>query len=212
MIYGTKWTDAAESDCEYFASYSKCNCSKHKEMRTNSKQISFGLIYGISAIGLSWRLKLPKAECQLLIDSFFEKFTKIKAMMNKFASYATKHARIIEPSLGRSRHYDKWKLTIDKERAGVERASMNFPIQGSGSSLLKLSLVLLRRWIQHNNLQEYVRILMPYHDEISIEARDPYVEAARVALEHNMMRSATLLGYDGLKAGAAVGDTWYDAH
>lgn len=166
MIYGDAWTKAAEDGCAYFEGYHKCSCAKHKVMRTNSKQISFGLIYGISAIGLSRRLKLPKRECQLLVDSFFAKFTKIKLMMQRFANYATKNARIIEPSLGRSRHYDKWKLNIDKERAGVERASMNFPIQSSGSTLLKLSLVLLRRWIRNNGLDDYIRILMPYHDRL----------------------------------------------
>lgn len=222
MIYGQEWRDAAEPDCAYFNismvegikqyDYYKCKCPKHQQMRDDSKALSFGLIYGISAFMLAFRLKIPKEKAEMLVENFFLRLPNIKKMMDKFGSFAASKGRIVEPVFGRSRFFDKWKLAVPEELGGVIRASYNMPIQSSGGALLKIALVLLRRWINHNNHNDNIQILMPYHDEISIQSKPVFTNLAKERLQHFMMLSAKLAGFDGLKASAAAGTSWLDTH
>jgi DNA polymerase-1 len=223
MIYGSRWSNAAGDDCAYFHTsldkehravidYKKCQCPAHKEMRDNSKELSFGLIYGISAFSLAFKLKIDKEEAEMLVENFFKMLPNIKKMMDRFGRYALNNARILEPVFGRSRMFDKWKLAVPEERGGVERASYNMPIQSSGGALLKISLVLLRRQLKYLGYKKEIEILMPYHDEISIQALPEYEEEAKTLLAGCMLKSAAMAGFKGLGASAASGDSWYDAH
>ena len=223
MIYGNTWKNAAEPDCAYFAvyahpetgiepEYKKCKCPKHQVMRDNSKALSFGLIYGISAFKLAFRLKIEVEEAEMLVNNFFERLPNIKKMMDNFGRFAITKGRITEPVFGRSRFYDKWKLAIPEEHGGIIRASYNMPIQSSGGALLKIALVLLRRWINHSNNQQNIQILMPYHDEISIQSKPAFTNVAKDKLAYFMQTAATLGGFKGLGASAASGTSWYDTH
>jgi hypothetical protein len=222
MIYGKEWEDAAEPDCAYFKvdnmratkepMYKKCKCPKHQVMRDNSKALSFGLIYGISAFMLAFRLKIPQEEAEMLVENFFKMLPNIKKMMDRFGDFALAKGRITEPVFGRSRFYDKWKLAVQEEHGGIIRASYNMPIQSSGGALLKISLVLLRRWINHNNHQHNIQILMPYHDEISIQSLPAWTTLAKEKLQYFMVLSAKLAGFNGLKASAKSGTSWLDTH
>ena len=220
MIYGDRWISAREPGCKYFEyedgltnyQYKKCKCSGHMEMRDNSKALSFGLIYGISAFSLAFRLKIEKEEAEQLVSNFFTMLPNIKKMMDNFGSYALRNGRIVDFVTGRSRMFDKYKLAVPEERGGVERASYNYPIQCAGSALLKISLVLLRRKLIHKGYSKEIQILMPYHDEISIQAKPEYTEEAKLLLTECMLKAASLAGFDGLGATAASGNSWYDAH
>lgn len=85
-------------------------------------------------------------------------------------------------------------------------------IQSSGGALLKIALVLLRRWINHSNNNQNIQILFPYHDEVSIQSKPEFTTLATERLEFFMKRAAALAGFKGLGASAHSGDSWYASH
>ena len=217
LIFGDEWVAATERDCTYYgdgitpAPYKKCNCKVHKEMRDNSKAVSFGSIYGISYFKLAFNLKISEERAKFILKRFFEICPNIKAMMDRFGTYALREGHIIEPVFGRMRFFDKWKLAVPKEHGSIMRAAFNTPIQSSGSALLKIAFVLLRRWINHNNLQDHVQLLLPYHDETLAQSKPEYTELTCRKVEHYMMLAAKLSGFK-VGAGAASGKSWLEVH
>lgn len=84
-------------------------------------------------------------------------------------------------------------------------------IQSAGSATLKIAAVLLRRWINHNNLQKEVKLNLPYHDEIIAQATPEYLEVGKKAVAHYMELAAKLAGFN-ISASAKSGSSWFDAH
>jgi DNA polymerase I-like protein with 3'-5' exonuclease and polymerase domains len=229
LIFGDEWVDATEDGCTYYGAeavvegvpmlkplpidkpYKKCKCKGHVEMRDNSKAVSFGSVYGISYFKLAFNLKISEERAKFILHKFFEIVPNIKLMMEKFGSYALQEGHIMEPVLGRMRFFDKWKLAVPSEQGAVMRAAFNTPIQSSGSAILKIAFVLLRRWINHNNHQDNIQLLMPYHDECIAQARPAYVTLAKEKVEHYMMLAASLSGFK-INASAKSGMSWLEAH
>mgnify|MGYP000955412233 CR=1 FL=1 len=227
LIFGDEWEDATEDDCAYYAqatdgntdlfgyAYKKCKCKGHMEMRDNSKAVSFGSIYGISYFKLAFNLKIPEERAKFILKRFFEIVPGIADMMRRFGNYAIHNGHIIEPVFGRVRFFDEWKLSVPEEHGAIERAAFNTPIQSSGSAILKIAFVLMRRWLNHNNLNSHIQLLLPYHDETIAQARITedryYINLAKEKVEYFMMLAAKLAGFD-VKAGAKSGASWLDAH
>jgi hypothetical protein len=187
LVLGEEWKQAAEKDCNYYAAYQKCKCSKHKKQRDFIKSVDFGLSFGLSAYGLAARQHTTEEKAQETIDTFFAIFTKIDKLLENCAKFGIKYKYthpsnnststfIYNGSLGRVRFFDAWKTAKKQdhygnwvyanpeEMRGVMRQSKNAPIQSFGADLLKVACVLLRRWINNNNLREHIQIAMPYHD------------------------------------------------
>lgn len=215
LIFGQEWIDATEEGCTYYKdnAFQKCNCAGHKRMRNASKAVSFGSIYGISFIKLAFNLKIPEDEAKFILKRFFEIVPEIRKMMDKFGAYALAKGHIIEPVFGRVRFFDNWKLAVPSEHGSITRAAFNTPIQSSGSAILKIAFVLMRRHLNHNNLNDHIQLLLPYHDETIAQAvsHPQYVEYAKKMVEHYMMKAATLAGFD-ISAGAESGSSWLEAH
>lgn len=229
LIFGDEWVSATEDGCEYYAEhpnvakgiegfvhkYKKCSCEGHKEMRDASKAVSFGSIYGISYFKLAFNLKISEERAKFILQKFFEIAPGISRMMQRFGSYGLAHGYITEPVFGRVRYFDTWKLNVPAEHGAVERACFNTPIQSSGSSILKIAFVLMRRWINHNNLQDKIQLLLPYHDETLAQAvitEDRYyIELAKEKVAHYMRLAAILAGFP-IGASAKSGASWLEAH
>ena len=223
LIFGDEWIDATEHGCKYYGSseeenmvtaphpYKKCSCEGHQEMRDNSKAVSFGSIYGISFIKLAFNLKISEDRAKFILKKFFEVCPGIAKMMNRFGNYAINNGHIIEPVFGRIRWFDKWKLAVPAEHGSIERAAFNTPIQSSGSALLKIAFVLLRRWINHNGYRKECQLLMPYHDETVAQSTPSLATLFSLKIEEYMQLSAKLAGFD-IGASAKMGDSWLDVH
>lgn len=224
LIFDEDWFDATEEECKFYAHspeeagkflYQKCNCEGHKTMRDNSKAVSFGSIYGISFIKLAFNLKISEDRAKFILKRFFEICPAIADMMVRFGNYAITNGYIIEPVFGRMRFFDDWKLATPSEHAAIERAAFNTPIQSSGSAILKIAFVLIRRWLNHNNLNEHIQLLLPYHDETIAQARictnNYYVNLAKDKVAHYMRLAALLAGYP-IGAEAKSGKSWLQAH
>ena len=218
LIFGDKWLLGQEEGCQYYAEdsngspkYHKCSCTKHMDMRDQSKAVSFGSIYGISKFKLSLNLKISEEEAEFILTRFFEIVPNIRVMMDKFAAYALSTGHIIEPVMGRIRFYDKWKLSVPEEHGSISRTAFNTPIQAAGSSLLKIALVLLRRSLIHKKQQKNIRILLPYHDEAILDSIPESVALGKQELSRCMMLSAKLGGFH-INATSASGKNWYEIH
>jgi DNA polymerase I-like protein with 3'-5' exonuclease and polymerase domains len=220
LVYGDEWREAAEPDCAYYkidpqtkqAQFQKCTCELHIGLRDNVKTVGFGMLYGISEFSLGPRLGITTDEARELMIRFFETCPRVERMMQRFGGFAAENGYIVDPVFGRIRYFDKWNLYKSEEIAGVERAAMNFPIQSAGADLLKISLVLLRRKLNHLHLNKVAQILMPYHDEISAQAKPKVSEDVRLLVENSMKEAGKVAGFPLLGASAAIGDSWYSAH
>ncbi len=145
------------------------------------------------------------------------------------AAFGISKGFIVEPVFGRPRFYDLWKLNIirrlnnsdgydlsyketreaNKQKASIERESKNQPIQGAAAAILKISGVLLRRWIRNNNLTHKVRLLLPPHDEWCVEAKDGLEQLVNDKLKHYMELAGRLgLSTDLLKAEPYINEHW----
>jgi DNA polymerase I-like protein with 3'-5' exonuclease and polymerase domains len=222
LIFGEEWRVGAEPDCAYyaqddqgFAKFKKCSCKVHEELRDASKAVSFGSIYGISYFKLAFNLKISEDRAKFILKRFFEIVPKVREMMDNFGRFAIENGFIIEPVFGRIRYFDLWKLSVAQEHGSIERAAFNTPIQSAGSSILKIAFVLMRRWINHNNLQDHIQLLLPYHDETIAQARITedryYINLAKEKIEHYMKLGALLGGFK-VGAGAKSGASWLEAH
>lgn len=223
LIFGEEWFNALEDACCFYEPnieagelmYKKCNCPGHIEMRDNSKAVSFGSIYGISYIKLAFNLKISEDRAKFILKKFFEICPAIADMMVRFGNYAIHNGHIIEPVFGRVRFFDQWKLAVPSEHGSIERAAFNTPIQSSGSAILKIAFVLMRRWLNHANLNDHIQLLLPYHDETLAQARDTedqyYVELAKEKVAHYMRLAAKLAGFP-INANAKSGNSWLKAH
>jgi len=228
LIFGDEWVEATEEGCAYYApvengeitdifehQYKKCKCASHIEMRDNSKAVSFGSIYGISYFKLAFNLKISEKRAKFILKRFFEIVPAVAAMMVDFGNYAIHNGHIIEPVFGRIRFFDQWKLSVAEEHGAIERAAFNTPIQSSGSAILKIAFVLMRRWLNHNDLNEHIQLLLPYHDETIAQARITedryYVDLCKKQVEHYMMLAAKLAGFN-VSASSKSGASWLEAH
>ena len=221
LIFDKEWVNSTMPGCTYYKAgedgkpmYQKCSCPGHKRMRDHSKSVSFGSIYGISSIGLSLNLNISKEEAGTILDRFFEVCPGIRKMMDKFGDFAIENTMIVEPVFGLVRNFDAWKVNGDTE--SIRRAGFNTPIQASGSAILKIAFVLMRRAKAHNmsTWGQFFNLVLPYHDETIAEASptsEENLEIMKKVVEDSMMISAKLGGFD-IGAGAESGPSWAEIH
>lgn len=207
LIFGDEWTDAAEEDCVWVEDYSQCECSKHKELRTFSKTITFGLIYGMGVMKLSETLDISKTKANELMQKFFDTFPNVEAFMN-----ATKQSGIdnlyIETAAPyyRKRYFEPPR--DGKEEAGIRRKSGNTIIQGTAADMVKLALVKIKDELDTNPKWD-VQIKMQIHDEIICQARNDQVNAWS-KMQTKLMEDAaqTILGHNLLKSTVIISKQW----
>lgn len=126
LIFGDKWTEAAEPDCAWMVNGSQCTCSEHLKLRKKSKAISFGLAYGLTYHGLAERLDIPKEEAKSLINRFFEVFPKLKVLFDSTGNSAMQNrfVRSLMPT-GRIRFFAEPENNGEREAIG--REGKNYP-------------------------------------------------------------------------------------
>ena len=133
------------------------------EMRGRSKMVNFGIIYGISAFGLSQRLNIPRKEAKFIIEQYFIQYPKIKHYMDTTIQFAKEHG-YVETIMGRRRYIRDINSANAVIRSSAERNAINAPIQGTAADMIKLAMINI-----HKTLNESVyrtKMLMQVHDEL----------------------------------------------
>jgi len=214
LVYGSKWTDQAEPDCEYMKNKSKCKCKEHKRLRTNVKTINFGLAYGMGASKLADTLQIDKKDAEQLIEDYFNAFPSIKGFLDKLGSFGTKFGYIKTfPPYNRRRWFTNWfpKMYNSRENSqefsSIERASKNTPIQGASADMTKRALVLMRTHIAISNAP--VKLVMTVHDQIDTICSNEYLDEWTILMKIIMETAAEEIVTNGLlKAEVTVSKCW----
>ena len=177
------------------------------EQRSKCKMVNFGIIYGISAFGLSQRLKVPRKEAADLIETYFRLYPKIRDYMAAAIEKARKNG-YAETVLGRRRTLRDINSRNATAKQGAERDAINTPIQGSAADLIKIAMVRVDRAIKAENLR--AKMVLQIHDELVFDC--PKDEAARLK---EIVRREMTTAYDfgvPLDVGIGEGPNWLEAH
>ena len=177
------------------------------EQRTQCKSVNFGIIYGISAFGLSQRLKISRREAQDLIDAYFRLYPKVREFMDAAIERAREKG-YAETLLGRRRTLRDINSQNATVRQAAERDAINTPIQGTAADLIKLAMVRVAKAMAAEGLR--ARMVLQIHDELVFDVPRDEVERL-TALVRREMSSALELGVP-LEVGIGVGDNWLEAH
>jgi DNA polymerase-1 len=177
------------------------------DMRRKAKTANFGIIYGISAFGLSQRLSIPRKEAADLIDAYFAEFPAIKKYMDRIIHVAQEQ-EFVSTILGRRRFLPDITSRNQTQRGFAERNAINAPIQGSAADLIKLAMINLHEWMKNEKLKSLM--VLQVHDELVFDADLSEIELLKEKVPQ-FMANALLLKVP-VEVGLGVGLNWYEAH
>ena len=177
------------------------------DMRRKAKTANFGIIYGISAFGLSARLNIPRTEAKELIDGYFESFPDIK----KYMDLSIENARskgFVETIMGRKRYLADINSANAVVRGMAERNAINAPIQGSAADVIKIAMVNIWREISKQKLKS--KMILQVHDELNFDVWKTELDQMKAIVKHEMENAVTI----GVPLTVEMnnGENWLDAH
>ncbi|MGR5363558.1 DNA polymerase I [Vibrio mediterranei] len=178
------------------------------EQRRRAKAINFGLIYGMSAFGLSKQLGIPRGEAQQYMDTYFERYPGVMQYMEDTRSLAAEKG-YVETIFGRRLHLPEIKSRNGMRRKAAERAAINAPMQGTAADIIKKAMLLVDEWVQAEG-EGKVKLLMQVHDELVFEVESSSLSEIESKIQ-KLMESAAELEVP-LVAEAGHGDNWDQAH
>jgi len=178
-----------------------------QEHRRSAKAINFGLMYGMSAFGLTRQLDIPRAEAQKYLDTYFERYTGVKDYMENIKAKA-KEDMFVETIMGRRLYLNEINAANGLRRQAAERAAINAPLQGSAADIIKKAMIDINGFL--NKEMPEVKMIMQVHDELIFETPKNISEEVLLLMK-NMMEDAVKLDIP-LIAEAAIGINWNEAH
>lgn len=181
--------------------------SVSNEQRRSAKAINFGLIYGMSAFGLSRQLNIPRKESQKYMDLYFERYPGVLEYMECTRAQAKENG-YVETLDGRRLYLPDIKASNAARRAGAERAAINAPMQGTAADIIKRAMIAVDAWLQQEKPR--VRMIMQVHDELVFEVHKDDIEAVTKKI-HELMESSTQLDVP-LLVEVGSGPNWDQAH
>ncbi len=174
--------------------------------RRNAKAVNFGIVYGISAFGLSQDLDISRKEAQEYIDRYFETYPSIKKFLDDSVTFA-KDRGYVETIFNRRRPVPEISSSNFMQRGFGERVAMNAPIQGAAADIMKIAMNKVYKELQAKNLKS--RLVLQVHDELLIEAHKDEVEVVKRILEEQMEHAVELSV--NLEIDMHQGNNWYEA-
>ena len=178
-----------------------------QDHRRSAKAINFGLIYGMSAFGLSNQLSISRKEAEEYIRLYFSRYPKVKDYMDN-TRLRTKETGYVETVLGRRLYLPDINASNYQRRQYAERSAINAPMQGTAADLIKMAMINLQKHIDNENLD--AKIIMQVHDELVLEVRQDIVDSLKETINH-IMSSVADLDVE-LKVDVGLGDNWQEAH
>ncbi len=177
------------------------------DMRRKAKTANFGIIYGISAFGLSERLNISRTEAKQLIDGYFENFPNVKRFMNDSIDIA-KEKGFVETIKGRRRYLKDINSANAVVRGVAERNAINAPIQGSAADIIKLAMINIWNVIRQEKLQ--AKMTLQVHDELNFDVPKNEVEKLEKIVQEQM-EHAVEIGLP-LTVEMSTASNWLEAH
>jgi len=178
-----------------------------REQRGQAKGVNFGIIYGISAFGLSQNTGMSNKDAKQLIDNYFETYPNVKAFMDKSIATAREKG-YAETLMGRKRFLPDINSNNRTVRSAAERNAINAPIQGSSADMIKVAMVRINRALKEKQLKS--RMIMQVHDEVIVDTHKNEVDEVKsIVLE--AMENAISLKVK-MKVDLNTGNDWLEAH
>lgn len=177
------------------------------DMRRNAKMVNFGIIYGISAFGLSQRLGIPRKEAAEIINQYFAKYPDVKRYMDDSIDFARKQG-YVETMLGRKRHLVDINSSNAVVRGYAERNAINSPIQGTAADMIKIAMINIHHEFKQHSFKS--KMLLQVHDELVFDAHKDEIDIIRPIIE-NHMRNAIIMKVP-VEVEIGIGKNWLEAH
>jgi DNA polymerase-1 len=178
-----------------------------KEQRSNAKTVNFGIIYGVSAFGLSNQTNLSRSESKDLIESYFKAYPELKNYISNQINFARENG-YVETILGRRRYLKDINSRNPIVRGGAERNAVNAPVQGSAADIIKIAMVKISDKIKLNNFKS--KMLVQVHDELIFEIYKPELQKMKELIKKEMESVFTL--NVPLTVDIGIGENWHEAH
>jgi DNA polymerase-1 len=178
------------------------------ELRRNAKAINFGLIYGMSAFGLSKQLNISRHDAQKYMDLYFERYPSVLTYMEDTRQLA-KEKGYVSTVFGRRLYLPEINSSNGMRRKGAERAAINAPMQGTAADIIKKAMLAVDEWLE-SLVGDEIRMIMQVHDELVFEIKEPKLEEYKAKII-SLMEQAVKLDVP-LIVEAGTGDNWDEAH
>jgi len=178
-----------------------------REMRSKAKMVNFGIIYGISAFGLSQRLGIKRTEAKEIIDTYFEKYPAIKKYMDASVTIARAKG-YVETIKGRRRYLKDINSNNATVRGFAERNAINAPIQGSAADIIKIAMIDIQKEMESRSLKS--KMLLQVHDELVFDCHISEKNELEELVKHKMENAVSLSVPLTVESG--FGNNWLEAH
>jgi DNA polymerase-1 len=178
-----------------------------KEMRSKAKMVNFGIIYAISAFGLSQRLGIPRKEAAELIENYFVQYPKLRNYMSETLEFA-RHNGYVKTLMGRRRYLKDINSRNFTVRGFAEREAINSPLQGSAADLVKLAMIHIHEEFKRQNLK--TKMTLQVHDELVFDAHKDEVDLIKPIIREKMIHA--IKTRVPLEVEIGIGTNWLDAH
>jgi DNA polymerase-1 len=178
-----------------------------REQRSNAKTVNFGIIYGVSAFGLSNQTDLSRTEAKELIDTYYETYPKLRKYIADQIDFARDHG-YVQTVLGRRRYLKDINASNAVVRGAAERNAINAPIQGSAADIIKIAMIRIHDQLLEGNYK--TKMLLQVHDELVFDVYKPELERMK-----DMIKKAMESAYEmkvPLVVELGIGENWLEAH
>jgi len=178
-----------------------------KEMRNKAKTANFGIIYGISAFGLSQRMHISRSEARELIDDYFTTYPGVKSFMDSSIRMAREKG-YVETMYGRRRYLPDILSRNSVVRGNAERNAINSPIQGSAADIIKIAMVDIQNTLDNEGIKS--KMILQVHDELNFDVWPDELERVSQIVRERMENASSLSV--PLTIDMGYGDSWFEAH
>ncbi|MEO0471337.1 MAG: DNA polymerase I, partial [Bacteroidota bacterium] len=177
------------------------------EQRSGAKTVNFGIIYGISAFGLSQRMGISRGEAKEIIEAYFSQYSKVKEFMDASIEFAREKG-YVETYFGRRRYLPDIQSRNATVRGFAERNAINSPIQGTAADIIKLAMIEVDKAMQAEKLRS--KMVLQVHDELVFDVHQSELEVVKAIVQDKMVNAVDLGVPMAVEMG--TGQNWLQAH
>ena len=178
-----------------------------REQRSNAKTVNFGIVFGVSAFGLSNQTNLSRAEAKDLIETYYKTYPKLRTYINEQIEFARENG-YVQTVLGRRRYLKDINGSNAIVRGAAERNAVNAPIQGSAADIIKIAMIRIHKKLEEGTDQS--NMLLQVHDELVFDVYKPELEELKAMIKAEMENAYQLSVPLDVELG--IGNNWLEAH
>lgn len=178
-----------------------------REQRSNAKTVNFGIIYGVSAFGLSNQTSLSRSESAALIEAYYKTYPRLKSYIQEQIEFAREKG-YVQTILGRRRYLKDINSANAVVRSAAERNAVNAPIQGSAADVIKIAMINIHKKLKEENWKS--KMLLQVHDELVFDVHNDELEKIQPMIKHEM-ENAFIMSVP-LDVELGLGKDWLEAH